>query len=157
MAGKRSLKGAMIRGPLARIALVAWAAILLLFAGCGGVMGLERTAQFDPDKTFQTVVVLPTYGGNPDCNKEFCAVLFTDGNAGLYVPRVESRSPGAPRNYDLSGLWAYHVSDGSLLFAAPGSNPTEYGSGTGAIRIEFQTGIGPAQDRRETGGGFRSH
>jgi hypothetical protein len=60
MAGKRSLKGAMIRGPLARIALVAWAAILLLFAGCGGVMGLERTAQFDPDKTFQTVVVLPT-------------------------------------------------------------------------------------------------
>jgi hypothetical protein len=120
-------------------------------------MNLERTTQFDSSKTFQSVVVLPTYGGNPDCNKEFCAVLFTDRNAGLYVPRVESRGPGAPRNYDLSGLWAYHVSDGSLLFAAPGSNPTEYGSGTGAVRIEFQTGIGPAQDRRETGGGFRGN
>ncbi|PKN24237.1 MAG: hypothetical protein CVU64_22565 [Deltaproteobacteria bacterium HGW-Deltaproteobacteria-21] len=130
MAGKMSRKGMMTRGRL------------------------ERTTQFDSSKTFQSVVVLPTYGGNPDCNKEFCAVLFTDRNAGLYVPRVESRGPGAPRNYDLSGLWAYHVSDGSLLFAAPGSNPTEYGSGTGAIRIEFQTGIGPAQDRRETGGGF---
>ncbi len=140
--------------------LATWAcigtAILLLLGGCA-VMGMERAGQFDPGRTFKTVQVLPTYGGNPDCNREFCAVLFTDANAGLYVPRVETRGPGAPRSYDLNGLWAYRVSDGSLLFAAPGSNPSEYGTGTGAIRIEFQTGIGPEQDRRETGGGFRGH
>ncbi|RJR50610.1 MAG: hypothetical protein C4576_05395 [Desulfobacteraceae bacterium] len=134
-------------------ACIAGAAILLLLSGC--VMGMERAGQFDPGRTFKTVQVLPNYGGNPDCSSEFCAVLFTGGNAGLYVPRVETRGPAAPRNYNLSGLWAYQVSDGSLLFAAPGSRPTEYASETGAIRIEFQALIGPEQDRRETGGGTR--
>ncbi|RJR44250.1 MAG: hypothetical protein C4576_13295 [Desulfobacteraceae bacterium] len=138
---------------LAAWTCIAGAAILSLLSGC--VTGMERAGQFDPGKTFKTVQALPTYGGNPDCNSEFCAVLFTDGNAGLYVPRVETRGPAAPRNYNLSGLWAYQVSDGSLLFAAPGSRPTEYGTGTGAIRIEFQALIGPEQDRRETGGGLR--
>jgi hypothetical protein len=135
-------------------ACTAGAAVFLLLGGCA-VTGVERAGPFDPGKVFQTVQVLPTYGGNPDCNREFCAVLFTDGNVGLYVPRVETRGPGAPRNYNLDGLWAHRVSDGSLLFAAPGSRPTEYGTGTGAIRIEFQALIGPEQDRRETGGVFK--
>jgi hypothetical protein len=148
MAGKRSLKGTMTRGQVQRIALVACAAMLLLLGGCV-VQGLKRGAQFDSGRTFQTVVVLPSYGNHPDCNREFCAVLFTDGNVGIYFPRVESRGPGAPRDYNLTGLWAYQVSDGSILFAAPGSNPTEYGTGTGAIRIEFQTGIGTDLYRRD--------
>lgn len=120
-------------------AVVAWvaaAAILLLTGGCG-VVGLKGAARVDLSRTYQHVQVLPNNSGNPDCNRESCAVLFTDANVHLYVPRVEKRGAGSPANYNLTYLRPYQTQDGSILFAPPGWYPTEYRASSGEIRIDL--------------------
>lgn len=125
----------------------ACAAVLLLTLGCR-VAGLKSAAKVDLTRTYQKVQVLPNYGGNPDCNMEACVVLFTDVNVNLYIPRVEKKGPGNPGNYNLSNLRAYETSDGSIVFAPPGWNPTEYRTGSGEIRIQFPTGTGKSMEKR---------
>lgn len=116
-------------------------ALLLLLDGCG-VTGLRRVPHVDPGRTFQEVQVLPNYGGNADCNRETCVVLFTDANASLYLPRVGRGGPGSPADYNLADLHPYEAGDGSILYAPLGWNPVEYRTSSGETRIQFSSEVG---------------
>jgi hypothetical protein len=110
-------------------------AILLLIAGCG-VKGLQPAPQVEKGRAFKNVQVVPNSEYSPDCNIAYCFMLFTDGSTQLYMPRVENNGPGRIGQYDWSGLWAFQVSDGSIVFAPIGSGPTEYPSSSGEIWIQ---------------------
>lgn len=113
------------------------ALLLAGLSGCAGVTALKRIGDIDRARTYPYVQVFPNDEFFPECNIDFCAVLFSEGGAGLYVPRVESLGPGRPADYNLRYLQAYQVSDGSVLFAPLGTAPTEYRTESGQIRIQF--------------------
>lgn len=124
-----------------RMCSVLLAAILLLSTGCGvGVKGLQRVIQIQPEKRFESVQVVVNSYGSPDCNDDYCFVLFTDGKAKLHMPFSEDRGPGSPGEYNLSSLWAYQASDGSLVFGPPGTHQTEYQDSSGNIVIQSNAG-----------------
>lgn len=71
-----------------RILRRAWtlsvAAIFLLSlskAYAARVTGLKEVPFTDTGKLFPVVQVLPNYYFSPDCNEDYCAVLFTGGKS----------------------------------------------------------------------------
>lgn len=120
-----------------RVLALAGFLIIGWLCGCAGVAGLPRMGEIDLGKTYPSVQVFPNYEHFPECNFDFCAVLFSAGGAHLYMPKIESLGPGRPADFNLTFLRPYQVSDGSVLLAFPGSAPTEYTTPSGGIRIQF--------------------
>lgn len=143
----------IVRGPT----FAAGVMLLFLVSGCAmmggtGGPGVKRLPIVDVDKNrvWPFVQVLPNYRFSPECNIDTCAVLFSGGGSGLYVPKVEDRGSGKPADFDLNWLVPYQISDGSILFAPTGSDPFEWRTASGAINIRF--GFDPAQEPKDAAG-----
>jgi hypothetical protein len=111
--------------------------LLISEAYAARVIGLREVPFNDQQREFPVVQALPNYSSSPDCNSDYCALLFTEGKAELYAPRVHDVGRGKPVQFDLEKLVPYQVSDGSILYAPTGSAPTEYRTRTGDIRVQF--------------------
>jgi hypothetical protein len=139
--------------PGLNLAVVGVTFLLVLAGFATGVSGLKQVPFTDTGNTFPVVQVLPNFSFTPDCNMNYCAVLFTEGKADLYAPRTYTLGPGKPAYYDLTLLEPYRISDGSILYAPRGSGPTAYTTSKGQIRIQFsflpgeQYGGGPRARR----------
>ena len=123
--------------------------LLLTLTRCAAPMGVGRISHVDKGAVWPVVQVLPNYRFSPECNVDFCAVLFTRGGSDLYAPKVENAGGGKPSDFDLRRLVPYQISDGSILYAPLGSDPYEYKTASGEIRIRF--GFDPEREIWEGG------
>jgi hypothetical protein len=128
--------------------------LLSLLTGCAvsgrtGLEGMKRLSavEVDKNKVWPYVQVLPNYRFSPECNVALCAVLFSDGGSGLYVPKAENAGSGRPADFDLKWLVPYRINDGSILYAPTASDPIEYRIASGPVNIRF--GFNPAEAGEE--------